>query len=583
VPDAATRTHEVEQALQRLLEWPEIARSPQLAGFLDYIVRRTLAGDPQSIKAYSIAVDVLGRPPDFDPQADPIVRVQARRLRALLEQFYRGPGAGETVRIALPVGRYVPEFVEVEPSDADSPPPENRDPEARQIVGALAPPRRGHVTVSWFVLAVIALGAAVLAYALSTWGPRQEQSARAAGLMPQPAVTVVEFQNLTGAADDLRHAAGLAIELVTDLEQFETMTVRYGGSGDINAAVAGGADFVLSGIVRREGDTLQYSAILTDVVRAGTVWNKAIALGPDEAGRGEVLDGVSDALSRVLGSPRGPVHAGARRLLLEGGAIAGGENLYLCRMLFDLYRESESYAMAERANACFAALGARERASGQALAATASLTAEFAANAGASVASQADRFRIAGELLRQALVAAPLSGFVWEQLARLEEARGAPEAAIAAYASALQLNPASTDAMAAQARFLAFIGRLDDAIPLAATAIDAAPDTPPWYLGVPTLAALREGQYAAAIEYAEIYADADRELGPVLAIMAAQGLGDGDAVNRHLPRVLETPTFRAYGVLNQLRRRIGDEALLERVRDALLAAGVPPQSLLRPF
>ena len=109
--DPAWQREAILTALERLLAWPEIARSPQLGRFLDYIVQRTLEGNEASIKAYSIAVDVFGRAADFDPQADPIVRVQARRLRALLDEYYRGPGLGEATQIRLPVGRYVPEFV----------------------------------------------------------------------------------------------------------------------------------------------------------------------------------------------------------------------------------------------------------------------------------------------------------------------------------------------------------------------------------------------------------------------------------------------------------------------------------------
>ena len=85
-------------------------RSPQLAGFLQYVVEKTLAGDEAAIKAYSIAVDVFGRPHSFDPQTDPIVRVQARRLRTLLDQYYAETGGTAGVRIVLPVGRYVPIF-----------------------------------------------------------------------------------------------------------------------------------------------------------------------------------------------------------------------------------------------------------------------------------------------------------------------------------------------------------------------------------------------------------------------------------------------------------------------------------------
>src|SRR6218665_539444 len=100
----------VEAALEQLVSWPGLSRSPQLAKFLNYIVRAKLRGDDASIKAYAIAVDVFGRPQSFDPQTDPIVRVQARRLRAALDEYYTGEGAGSQVRIYLPVGRYVPEF-----------------------------------------------------------------------------------------------------------------------------------------------------------------------------------------------------------------------------------------------------------------------------------------------------------------------------------------------------------------------------------------------------------------------------------------------------------------------------------------
>ena len=102
MPDPTTQRDAILASLERMLAWPEITRSPQLGRFLDYIVQRTLAGDEHSIKAYSIAVDVFGRPVDFDPQADPIVRVQARRLRGLIEDYYSGPGQDDPVRISLP-------------------------------------------------------------------------------------------------------------------------------------------------------------------------------------------------------------------------------------------------------------------------------------------------------------------------------------------------------------------------------------------------------------------------------------------------------------------------------------------------
>jgi hypothetical protein len=95
----------------RILKTPDFAAAPQLSAFLEYIVERTLAGEANTLKAYTIATEALGRPMNFDPQSDPIVRVQARRLRQALLLYYASAGAGEPMRLVLPVGGYVPEFV----------------------------------------------------------------------------------------------------------------------------------------------------------------------------------------------------------------------------------------------------------------------------------------------------------------------------------------------------------------------------------------------------------------------------------------------------------------------------------------
>ena len=581
--DPALQRDAVLTALERLLAWPEIARSPQLGRFLDYIVRRTLDGEGPSIKAYSIAVDVLGRGPDFDPQADPIVRVQARRLRGLLDDYYRGTGSDEAISISLPVGRYVPEFTVV----AGPPAPLEMavaEDEAPRQPGALGPGLRGGgITLSWFVLMVLAAGLAVVAFAISTWAPR-EQDTTASGAVQAPSVTVVEFQNLAGPTTGGPMVAGLAIELVTDLDQFEDIEVRYGGGGDGDIGVANLAtsDYVLTGIVRPDGLVVQYSAILTASDTGSVVWNHTIPIAARDAASSDVLDRVSRSLSLVLGSPRGPLHVTARQLLLAGGPLEGGVNLYLCRMLFALYRETGMTAEAERATACIASLPEADRQSAIGLAMAAAITSESIGPAD-TAGTRADRFRIAQTSLDRAVGLSPISGFVWEQHARLREAMGDFIAARTDYGSSIQLNPANADALAAYARLLAFGGNLAEAEQMARDAADGSPNPPAWYQGVPALLALRDGDYAEAVERAEIYAQADRELGPILAILAGHSAGDGAVVNRYLPQVLDLPSFRARGVLPTLRDRIEDDGLMEQIRSGLIAAGVPANAMIRGF
>ncbi len=104
--EAAVRAH-----LKIVLQHPDFASSPQLASFLSYVVERKLEGAEERIKAYSIATEALGRPASFDPQADPIVRVQARRLRQALLAYYNTASADPAMRIELTAGNYVPQFL----------------------------------------------------------------------------------------------------------------------------------------------------------------------------------------------------------------------------------------------------------------------------------------------------------------------------------------------------------------------------------------------------------------------------------------------------------------------------------------
>lgn len=106
----ACTAEQVRAALGNALESPEFRSAPQLRSFLDFVVCAALEERREKIKGYTIAVEALGRPQDFNPVTDPIVRVEAARLRRRLARYYSGSGARERVRIIIPKGSYAPEF-----------------------------------------------------------------------------------------------------------------------------------------------------------------------------------------------------------------------------------------------------------------------------------------------------------------------------------------------------------------------------------------------------------------------------------------------------------------------------------------
>ena len=72
--------------------------------FLSHVVEETLSGRGDRIKAYSIAVEVFGRGESFDPQTDPIVRIEAGHLRRALERYYLTAGHADPILITIPKG-----------------------------------------------------------------------------------------------------------------------------------------------------------------------------------------------------------------------------------------------------------------------------------------------------------------------------------------------------------------------------------------------------------------------------------------------------------------------------------------------
>jgi hypothetical protein len=124
--DEGPTVEEVRAALDRIAASEAFCACPQLVAFLRYVVEATLRGSQDRIKGYTIAVEALGRGDDFDPQDDPIVRVEAMRLRRALQRYYANGGANDAVQIVLPLGSYVPVFRRAATPVA-LPPPERAD------------------------------------------------------------------------------------------------------------------------------------------------------------------------------------------------------------------------------------------------------------------------------------------------------------------------------------------------------------------------------------------------------------------------------------------------------------------------
>src|SRR5678816_1730654 len=107
-PSPAPTLEAIESQLTRIVASSHFSGAGQLSAFLQFVVRGAVSGRSGEIKEYTIATEVFGRPPSFDPRLDTIVRVQASKLRSRLAEYYAGAGAEDPVLIEIPRGSYAP-------------------------------------------------------------------------------------------------------------------------------------------------------------------------------------------------------------------------------------------------------------------------------------------------------------------------------------------------------------------------------------------------------------------------------------------------------------------------------------------
>jgi adenylate cyclase len=260
-------TDEVRAALERILAAEAFANAGRVARLLRYVVERTLAGEGDAIKEYVLGVEVFDRSDSFDPRLDSIVRVEARRMRARLDDYYHGPGAADPVIISIPRGSYVPMFTERETPMPDAPLP--------APAGALP----GASMRRWLVLA--AISAVIVAIALAGWrttpATTATQEAASGGVriavLPfayfstDPAVAMLAARVTDGVTTELARLGTLSVVSRTSAAQFVSDERPVPEVAQIL-----GADIVMEGSAVVEQGRLKVVARLVDGALDRKVW-----------------------------------------------------------------------------------------------------------------------------------------------------------------------------------------------------------------------------------------------------------------------------------------------------------------------
>lgn len=137
---------EITAQVDRILDHALFKGAKRSRSFLKYVSTQVLNGESYKIKEFSIAVDAFGLETTFDQQIDPRIRVEAKRLRDRLNQYYEGPGKHDPIHIDIPKGSYIPEFSFNSKTDKESAEPSSGTGESLSILID----RRFDVTICFF-------------------------------------------------------------------------------------------------------------------------------------------------------------------------------------------------------------------------------------------------------------------------------------------------------------------------------------------------------------------------------------------------------------------------------------------------
>jgi hypothetical protein len=101
---------DIRAQLERIIASAAFRPSPRRVALLRFVVEETLQGRANRIKGFAVAIAVFERDETFDSQSDPVVRLEARRLRHDIDGYYADEGRHDPIRISIPKGAYVPSF-----------------------------------------------------------------------------------------------------------------------------------------------------------------------------------------------------------------------------------------------------------------------------------------------------------------------------------------------------------------------------------------------------------------------------------------------------------------------------------------
>ncbi len=526
--DTTPTPETIRHQLNRILDSPGFKGSPNQREFLSFVVNETLAGRASQIKGYTIAVTVYGRKDEFDPQADPVVRLEAGRLRRALDNYYLEAGKNDPVRIEIPKGGYVPAFQ----------------------TGVIRSPR--------------------------SKSPIAEPDVN--GLSTGPSIAVMPLLNLTGDAGQDYFIDGMTEELTAELARYQEFhviasqsTQRYKGKTVDPKEIGGelGVRFLLVGSIRKSSKNVKVTTQLLDASTTEQIWGESYKRNLKAADLIELQEEISRRITGAIADQYGSI---TRRLSMEAGKTAPAH-----LQAYDAVLRFYHYETILTPEAFKTALSALERAVeldpdyGLAWAMLGHLHADNYALEFCEIEAPLEKALM---FAQKGATLAPKNQFAQDALSLVHFHRGDKESFLKHVEETISLNPNSPYVVGVAGWHMALYGEWERGLDLLRKGMKLNPYHPSWFHLVPYMDYYRRGEYENAFVEAVKFNFPELYLDPMMRAAALGQMGKTSEAGKALRELLELEPVFVYRGRQRVNRYVKVNSLIDKIFEGLQKAGL---------
>lgn len=478
--------NEIKLELERVLDAPTFQSSKRVSDLLEHIVKAYLDGNSDKLSGITIAQDLFNKGADFKPSKDPVVRVNVARLRKMLATYYKTEGASNPLRISIPKGGYVPNISEAKAFDLTPSSSTQSWKQTSLMVGLF-------ILCGLFVIMAFDNLQSKKGISQSTASPPIEQIER----YPSVAVLPFENQTLNPRFDNLKE--GFQRQVTVDLYPFRVIRVLKTNKSieDLYSQTDNQPDYAITGFIKNLEEEINVTLQLIDIKSRSVILTENVRRTSEGSHYYDVLADISAELSNNFVGPEGAIVKqkanDIKQRLSNTSHMVKDLSAIECFSRFMDYREVRTFQKLETTYMCLEAELEHSPEDSTLMSALSTLYYEIGfVNANPDLLKRTERFKgakfdptitldKARSFAKKAVEIDPRNDIAHGYLADMQMADGDISGALITLKQAMASNRGNPNHISNTALVLSYLGRWEEAIPLAKESIARNPDPEPYY------------------------------------------------------------------------------------------------------